>query len=515
MENEKHWMTPTIPREVELAPGVTMRLIEIEMEAFGDGLWNEPENPKGRWALSIDGEVKRTVTETENYICNWLQNELLDDGYSRAEAEKMVLILRMSGNGQGADEAAKKLAKIIYEEGGALKYMCESCARVHVGDEIAIRAMFLSYAGTRVLNAEVGIHIALCGNPGTGKSHTTNTVSNHIPASAVCNSGFSDKALLYHSFKERTVLILDDQELSEDFQELVKKATTSWRQEAKFHTVRNQQGLVLTMPKRCPFWVVKANMTGDDQVLDRQLVIWTDDSVEQMRRIHTAIKQNAMGHIVDENIGSAQVSRYIWELIGDAYVICDYAMCVLNSDEMSPRNCKLMYALICAHAVMHAPRRRKREGAILANIEDFKAACRIMNPLLENNGGSQNLKLTPNAAKLLDHLRTMSSGTITFRDIRFRTGMSSRQLAEALYGRSDVEGSHGLIGVCPAVGVCKHSYMADGESSSGKAVEWDAELARKWGGTSGIFEMKQEDIEKYQYLSVLDGESPESPDDFP
>lgn len=512
------WLEPAIPREIELAPGLMMRLVGIKQE-FLEGLYKETNDPVERWEFLVNGEVVQTIEEPESYVCNWLRYTLTEDGYSDAEVEKMLLIFRVSGNGDGSDEAAKELAKLIYDEGSTLDYMCKSCARVHVGDETAIRVMFLSYAATRVHNLEVGIHIALCGKPGTGKSHVANTVSNHLPSNAVCNSGFSDKALLYHSFPENTVFIIDDHELSEDFQELIKNATSSWNREAEFRTVRNQQALSLTMPKRCPFWIVKANTTGDEQVLDRQIVIWTDDSEEQMTRIHDAINRVAGGVEVNENICSAQVSRYIWkEHIKPEYVICEFASCIRSSVEMSPRNRKLLYALIFAHAVMHAARRRRKGKAILANIEDFKAACKIMNPLLENSGGSQNLKLTPQASRLLEHLRTVSSGTIPFRDIRFRTGMKDKELSYALYGRhgkDDTSGLSGLLGVCPAIGVCRYTYLNDGVSSSGKAIEWDAELAKKWQGTSGIFEMSEEDMERYQYLTIPADQEADFPYDFP
>ena len=354
--------------------------------------------------------------------------------------------------------------------------------------------MILSYAATRVLNGD-GIHISLSGSAGTGKSHCGKTAADHLPEGAVMGARVSDKALFYHDIKSGTVLLLDDQELSEDFQELLKVASTDWNRPAEYLTVNNQKALRLTLPARCPFWVVKANLTGDEQVLDRQLVIWTDESYEQLRSIQDAIFAAAANPEKVSEYESTLISRKIWQHIAPAIVVIPWASDIECSEHMDARNIKLLLALIQAHALMcGAKRERTAEGYLVASLEDFYASVRLMNPLLENKGGSQMLKLSSAASSLLDFLKKEPSGDIPFDEIRKYTKMSKSELSRALYGRNDTQ-TEGLLAVCPAADVVDVSVtttLNNGvtRSSRQKAVRWSKEAYDKWLESAGIFELK-------------------------
>ena len=162
---------------------------------------------------------------------------------------------------------------------------------------------------------------------------------------------------------------------------------------------------------------------------------------------------------------------------------------------MDSRNVKLLIALIQSHALMAgAKRERSPEGYLIADREDFVAAAKLMNPLLQNKGGSQKLKLSSAASALLDFLKKNPSGDIPFDEVRQFTKMSKAVLSQALYGRNDTQ-TEGLLAVCPAADVVDVSTTTTTKegivrSSRQKAIRWSKGTYDRWLESAGIFALK-------------------------
>ena len=298
--------------------------------------------------------------------------------------------------------------------------------KIHVGDEPAIKTMFLSYAATRVNNSE-GIHISITGDAGTGKSHACTTVARRLPPDYVITDRLSDKSLFYHEIHERTVILMDDQELSEDMSELLKIASTNWRTPASYRTVHNGKPVTLSIAPRCPFWICKANINGDEQILDRQILFWTDTSSAQRRAVQEALMRQAQGIDETDDSGDLVICRAIWDCIPYATVIVPFADRICCSEQLDPRNLKLMLALTTAAALMDASnRRRDSRDRILAEVKDFETAQLIFNPILQNKGGSQKWKLSAASASVLNFLAENGRSIVQFADVRRATGFYRR-----------------------------------------------------------------------------------------
>ena len=486
------WNQPEAKHRTELGKGYTLELAaEISLEPeFLEGLL-VPRSAAQKWQLKQKREEEHTtIAEWElpgiphpQTIWNLAEPYLEAD--SPGELTRMRLTFLRTFT-ETEDDAVKELAEDIWQSGESLNYMCDSCAKLHVGDKTAIRAMLLSYAAVRVLNGE-GLHISISGSAGTGKSHAASTAAKHLPEGAVMDARVSDKALYYHQIKEGTVLLLDDQELSEDLQELLKVASTDWSKSATYLTVNNQKAVELKLPAKCPFWVVKANLNGDEQILDRQLVIWTDESTEQLRSIQQAIFHTAANPNLSVGDADAPVCREIWKHIEPAVVTIPYAEGIGCDEHMDPRNIKILLSLIQAHALMAGPKRSREGDIIEATLDDFKAAANIINPLLGNKGGSQKLKLSSGAAKVLTYLATQDSGIIPLENIREETKLNQSLLSHALYGRNGRQ-TDGLLGVCPALEIVEDSVTRKGGGTvHRKAVNWSKSIYLAWMGATGMF----------------------------
>lgn len=491
------WVKPEAKHRAELGGGYIMELaavVSLEPE-YLEGLLI-PRHAAKKWQLKQKRGGEETVINEWELPANvvpqtiWSLAEPYLDVDSPRELNRMRLAFLRTCPETESD-AVKELAEDIWQSGEALNYMCESCAKIHVGDKTAIRAMLLSYAAVRVLNGE-GLHISISGSAGTGKSHAASTAAKHLPEGAVMDARVSDKALYYHQIKEGTVLLLDDQELSEDLQELLKVASTDWSKSATYLTVNNQKAVELKLPAKCPFWVVKANLNGDEQILDRQLVIWTDESVEQLRSIQQVIFHTAANPDLKIGDADAAVCREIWNYIEPAVVTIPYAEGIGCDEHMDPRNIKILLSLIQAHALMKGPQRNHEGELVEATIEDFMEAAKIINPLLENTGGSQKLKLSSGAARVLAYLAEQETGIIPFEDIRNETTMNQSALTRALYGRQDRQ-TDGLLGVCPALEIVEDTFTRKGGGTvRRKAVNWSKSTYKAWIGATGMFYLDQE-----------------------
>lgn len=486
------WNLPGIKHRAELGRGYTLELaaaIPGEPE-YLEGLLI-PKNAAEKWQLKHKREEEETVIfewelpGTTQPLMVWNLAEPYLEADTPRELNRMRLeFLRTFPATE--EDAIKELAEDIWQSGEALNYMCASCAKLHVGDKTAIRAMLLSYAAVRVLNGE-GLHISISGSAGTGKSHGAATAAKHLPEGAVMDARVSDKALYYHQIKEGTVLLLDDQELSEDLQELLKVASTDWSKQATYLTVNNQKAVELKLPAKCPFWVVKANLNGDEQILDRQLVIWTDESTKQLRSIQQTIFHTAANPNIRIGDADAAVCREIWNHIEPAVVTIPYAEGIGCDEHMDPRNIKILISLIQAHALMAGPQREREGELVEATLDDFQAAANIINPLLGNKGGSQKLKLSSGAARVLEFLAEQKTGVIPFENIREATGLNQSTLSHALYGR-DGKQTDGLLGVCPALEIVEDTVSrVGGGIIRRKAVNWSKATYQAWIGATGMF----------------------------
>ena len=375
----------------------------------------------------------------------------------------------------------------IYNSGAALNYMCGSASKMHADDKPIIRTLFLSYASVFVRNCN-GINVEITGSAGSGKTHITKVVLKHIPIYAQLKGKLSDKALFYHEFPTGTIFSFDDQDLSPDMQGTIKNL--NWEEPTRLYTVKQQSKLVLEIPERCPYWNTKAEGAGDEQIQDRLLKFWADESEEHKAR-RDEMEARYLMHPEEKGKfdRSAKVSAEIWRIIKDAgvrNVVIPYADRITGGDG-DARTKNLFTALIQASAIINAPVRGKTDdGSVIASADDLYEAIKIINPLMRNEGGSQSKKLNRNAMAVLDALKDKPSGDYSYDEIKtLAGGLTSSELSHALHGRS-ADKMDGLEVKCPAITVTqvsikKYEYSTGiTQSIMGKGVSWNKELYAAW-----------------------------------
>lgn len=339
-------------------------------------------------------------------------------------------------------------AKKLYDcKTDLLDYMMDACHCIHTGDDHIMLPLILSYAATRIENCG-GIHVSICGDAGSGKSHVATTVSKILPQEVVKTGRYSNMALFYSSdLSSKKVIIMDDQSLAEEFSEIIKNSTTNWNVPYVHHTVVNQHGRKLLLPPRLVYWLIKASeLGGDEQVMDRVIHTFCDDTREQRIHIQEHICAEAKCKVKNDGILNKEINicHEFWNILPeDATVYIPYADDILfNRDTTPHRLYVMMFDLVRCFAYMHANRRRRDENnAILANIADLHGALGILNPLIKGKGGNQSLKLGKNETMILNWLKTMPEGHYTYEEITKNSGLSYRTVSRAIVGRSDRPGT--------------------------------------------------------------------------
>jgi len=156
----------------------------------------------------------------------------------------------------------------------------------HEGDETAAECLIMSLASRSVINTK-GLHVSVTGESGKGKSHTLTTMLKLVSERFRISGAMSNKALFYmEGLQPGKAIVLDDTSLSEDMSGILKGVTTSFRKPFLYRTVnKDRKGQVCTIPERCIWWIAKVEGSGDDQVFNRMLTCWIDDSLEQDNRV--------------------------------------------------------------------------------------------------------------------------------------------------------------------------------------------------------------------------------------
>ena len=393
------------------------------------------------------------------------------------------------------DHQARALEVLTH--GDPVAYMPAAFAQEHVGDEILARCMVLSMASQAVKNSD-GLHVSVTGDSGKGKSHAFRKMLRQVPARYKVRGTVSNKALYYmKELAPRSVLVSDDTELSDGIQEILKAATSSFHEPITHTTVTKDLACrVCTIPERCVWWIAKKEGTGDDQVQNRMLTCWIDESPEQDARVLRAKQEKesmAPGQVPDET-DELLTCRAIWEQLHDQtlWVVIPFSARVRFHAISNRRNPDMLYDLVKSHAALFFMQRRQEvtgDGTmcVYADTADFTAANEVFT-LLNGTAGGQETKLTRREAGLLDAIREEDQVEYSIQDLQKLTGWSYSGIYRSLKGY-DSRGKNytGLLEKCPALSFTDRTITTTGEDGNTvrrrtEAYAWDRELYRQWNG---------------------------------
>jgi len=399
-------------------------------------------------------------------------------------------------------EARAKAAEVL-RSNNPLAFLLDVFHRDHVGDRVVAECLLLSVASQSVVNTQ-GLHVAISGNSGKGKTHACRAMLNLLPEKFKLKGTVSDKALYYHPIPPGTVLLFDDVSLSEDLQEILKSATASFREPIEHRTLTSdRQVRICTIPERCVWWLAKVELAGDDQVMNRMLCVWIDDSADQDVAVLAHLKTAEAKEAVACDDPDILVCRAIWELVKEQvlHVRVPFAPRVHFSTAQNRRNPGMLFDLIKCHArFFFLQRDRDDHGSIIATREDFEYARRLFLDLTGDTG-AQETKQTRNEAAALDSIAKMGLEVFTIKQLQEVLGLSYHQVYRLLKGYRNSRGLYtGILDKCPAVSYIDATVAEDIYGMEVKHREhyfsFDIGLYKNWTARAEIW--LEEELEEEQ-----------------
>ena len=350
----------------------------------------------------------------------------------------------------------RKQALEILETGDPLAFLLDVFHRDHVGDRTVAECLIMSVASQSVENTS-GLHVAISGTSGKGKTHACNTMVRLLPEEYRLKGTVSDKALYYYDdLRPGTVLLFDDVTLSDDMQELLKSATANFRDPIQHRTLTRERQLKLcTIPERCVWWLAKVESIGDDQVMNRMLTVWIDDSVAQDQAVLEHLKKSETGDMLSlSDDPDVPVCRAMWEILKGTVrrVKIPFAERICFSVTHNRRNPAMLFDLIKCHALLHhLQRETDADGTLIATGDDFAYARKLF-AAINGVGGGQETKLTRNEAAALASIAKMNLEVFTIQTLQDILGLSYKQIHRLLHGYTNGRAVYtGILDKCPAV----------------------------------------------------------------
>ena len=389
---------------------------------------------------------------------------------------------------------ARAHAEEVLKSGDPLAFVLDVFHREHVGDRVVGECLVLSVASQSVENTQ-GLHVAISGNSGKGKTHACRAMLNLLPEKFKLKGTVSDKALYYHPVQPGTVLLFDDVTLSDDLQEILKSATASFRDPIEHRTLTSdRQVRICTIPERCVWWLAKVELAGDDQVMNRMLCAWIDDSAAQDAAVLAHLKENEARVAIMGEDPDVLVCRAIWEIVKEQalHVRIPFAPEVHFSTAQNRRNPGMLFDLIKCHArLFFLQRGRDEHGSILATREDFEYARRLFIELTGETG-AQETKQTRNEAAALESIAKMGLEVFTIKQLQEVLGLSYHQVYRLLKGYRNGRGFYtGILDKCPAVSYIDATVAEDIYGMEVKHREhyfsFDVGLYKSWTARAEIW----------------------------
>ncbi|MCX6700002.1 MAG: hypothetical protein NTV68_08755, partial [Methanomicrobiales archaeon] len=392
-------------------------------------------------------------------------------------------------------------ARIVLQHGDPKGGMLRAFALDHEGDETAAECLILSLASRSVVNTN-GLHVSVTGESGKGKSHTFTTMLKQVPERFRISGAMSNKALFYmEGLQPGMAIVLDDTSLSEDMSEILKGVTTGFQKPFLYRTVnKDRKGQVCVIPERCTWWVAKVEGSGDDQVFNRMLTCWIDDSPEQDNRVLSRVleQSQAFPQGADER-PQVLVCRAMWELIGAErfHVVIPFAGKIKFQANNNRRNPEMLLDLIKSNAVIRFQQREQVEAGgvpcIMATREDFDDAVKLYG-LLNGTTGGQATKLTKKESDLVATIEKEKWSEFTTSMLQKATGLSYHAIYKLMHGYDSRGVTYsGLLEKCPFISysdrtvVCEEEFSRVSMMRRANAYTFDQDLFRAWSSGGGVW----------------------------
>ncbi|OPY38569.1 MAG: hypothetical protein A4E35_00559 [Methanoregula sp. PtaU1.Bin051] len=310
-------------------------------------------------------------------------------------------------------EAADKNRQIrdkalsVLKSGDPAAFFLDQYRRLHLGDENVLRLILLT-ACCQQCDHSFGIHPALDGVKGSGKSSAVSAALFLLPEEYIYTGTFSAKALYYAGLNPGTIVFSDDTLPDEDMIDILKRSMTAFHEPTRHATVtKDRQVAIIEIPAETVFILTSVGTSIDDQLRDRQVICPVDKNPELDKQYVAFLAEHAKtGEVPRTVTPEIEVCREIMRQIKSSRyrVVVPFADRIEFSDAAmeSRRALNLFYDYVWSSAILHYKTREyvEKNGIIhvTATEDDFQTANHLF-PQSEYQWG---LKLSKREKQVFD-----------------------------------------------------------------------------------------------------------------
>jgi hypothetical protein len=354
----------------------------------------------------------------------------------------------------------------IMKNGDPIKYVLDVYNKHHAGDRETGLALLCGVACQSTITSS-GLHPAINGPSGGGKSHAAISFVHLIPEEHKLVASISAKALLYmENLKSGTVVFVDDIVLNDELKSIMKRSSTFYQIGMQHDTVTKAgKPLSLHTPPRIMWVITSVDSDYGDEVLNRMLALDVVTTTEQKEAvIEHMMKKAASGQDdLPENsevLICREIIRQIKQHIFN--VVIPFANRIEWKDKDSARNLGIFLDLVGAFAVLRFMQRKVTDGIIEATEADFNDAKTLYKAI----SVKQTTKLTEKERKIAIMIYN-SKGGATVTEMSERLSIPPTTLRASLIGK---DGKGGMMAKIPGLDQVETTELTSQEGQRRKQV---------------------------------------------
>lgn len=343
-----------------------------------------------------------------------------------------------------------RIAKRILREGDPVQFIQDRFNENHIGDYGVFLGLLASVGAQLCLNSE-GIQPGLSGQSGKGKSAACKAMFHLLPDGNKWTGSFSSRLFFYKRLEPGTVIFIDEAQNLDEFVVDMLKTCTSQFQTETVREIVDKKGEIARqfIPPRSVFWLTSVDSNFEDQLINRQLGLASDDTGEQDERVADAfLLRYQVGALPMPENRRVKICRRLFKILiedGPKVVKIPFSDRILWKDKSNRRNLPIFLDCIIAFASIRRYQRETDEDArIIATKEDFDIALTLM----KRNATQQLSKLNKDQQAVLDTVkgghwerdRTTGIYSITRPKLQEVLRWHKTRLHRALKGRDGVGG---------------------------------------------------------------------------
>jgi len=398
------------------------------------------------------------------------------------------------------DPAIEAEAREILEHGDPMTYMLDAFNLEHVGDRDLAKCLVLSLASRLIANSK-GLHVQVSGSSGKGKSDSYRVMLQQVPTGYKLEGSFSDKSLYYGDVQPRTVIFIDDKDMSDALREVMKESTSSFQKPITRRTVNAKlEPQVCTIAERCLWWSANVNTSGDEQELNRVLSCWVDDSKEQDQAVYRAAIERELRNDPPGEPHQVKVCRSMWTQLHAAAVVpvvislSRFAEQIRFASVRNRRDFEMFFDMIRSAAMINFFQRppAPTDGDTIrrdATPDDFTTAATVFKAI-HGKSGSQGSKLTRAETQVLEAIARSGKSEFTVKDVVRLTGLHYGVVGRMFIGRKKSSGTRdpSLLDSCPAITLTERSIsVRDRDDSDTAAIKTVSSRANWYGFDLSVY----------------------------